>query len=92
MANNMNNVRALAKRCGVSTATISRVLNNKPGVSDEVRERVSQVIRECNYTPKIAGATDAPFGGFDRVRGGVQFMVSVADAQCDRGSGLCQGL
>ncbi|ADD42922.1 LacI family DNA-binding transcriptional regulator [Stackebrandtia nassauensis] len=41
----------VAARAGVSKATASKVLNGRPGVSEETRRQVHQVIRELNYTP-----------------------------------------
>lgn len=45
------NIRQLAARAGVSTSTVSRVLNNSGYVRDEVRARVEQVIAETGYVP-----------------------------------------
>ncbi|MBB5079420.1 LacI family DNA-binding transcriptional regulator [Nonomuraea endophytica] len=39
-------VRTIAKRVGVSAATVSRVLNDRPGVAEETRARVLQAMRE----------------------------------------------
>jgi LacI family transcriptional regulator len=36
---------------GVSRATVSRVINNYPHITDEVRERVLDVIKETGYQP-----------------------------------------
>jgi DNA-binding LacI/PurR family transcriptional regulator len=41
----------VARVAGVSQKTVSRVMNNEPHVSDEVRERVAQVARELGYRP-----------------------------------------
>lgn len=41
----------VAKAAYVSTATVSNVVNNKPGVSDDLRERVWKVIEELGYRP-----------------------------------------
>jgi LacI family transcriptional regulator len=41
----------IAKRAGVSSATISRVLNNSSYVKDETKEKVLKVIEEMNYVP-----------------------------------------
>lgn len=38
----------------VSTATVSRVLNNRPGVSAALRQKVLAAIKEMNYVPKAA--------------------------------------
>ncbi len=45
-------IAEIAQICGVSKATVSRVINNLPqGVGPETRERVLQTIRELNYRP-----------------------------------------
>jgi LacI family transcriptional regulator len=44
----------IAKRAGVSRSTVSRVVNNHPSVSDQVRERVWSVIEETGYQPHAA--------------------------------------
>lgn len=41
----------IAKEAGVSSATISRVLNNSSYVKDETREKVLKIIEEMNYVP-----------------------------------------
>jgi LacI family transcriptional regulator len=41
----------IANRCAVSTQTVSRVINNKPDVSDETRAKVQSAIKEMNYYP-----------------------------------------
>lgn len=43
-------VRDLAKRLGVSPATVSIVLNGKEGVSEETRKRVLQEIKASGYS------------------------------------------
>ncbi|WP_274361319.1 LacI family DNA-binding transcriptional regulator [Paenibacillus thermotolerans] len=44
-------VKDIAKEVGVSTATISRVLNNSGYVSEQVREQVLQTVEKLNYQP-----------------------------------------
>ncbi len=46
-------IRDVAAAAGVSTQTVSRVLNNRPDVSRETSERVRQVIRETGYAPNM---------------------------------------
>lgn len=41
----------IAKRANVSSATVSRVLNNSGYVKEETRERILAAIKEMNYTP-----------------------------------------
>jgi DNA-binding LacI/PurR family transcriptional regulator len=44
----------IARRAGVSTATVSRVLNDLPGVRDETKQQVRSAVEELNYvTPLI---------------------------------------
>lgn len=50
-----HNVRSIAQAAGVSVATVSRVLNNSPAVSETLRERVLAVVEQKNYIPN-AGA------------------------------------
>lgn len=50
----MPTIRDLARRAGVSVATVSRVLNNYPDVSQETKDRVLTLARELNYRPSAA--------------------------------------
>ncbi|NLJ85252.1 MAG: LacI family transcriptional regulator [Firmicutes bacterium] len=43
----------IAKMAGVSVATVSRVINDSPGVSDENRKRISKLIEELGYQPNF---------------------------------------
>ena len=45
------NIKELAKRVGVSSATVSRVLNNSGYVKEETRKRVLEAVEEYNYVP-----------------------------------------
>ena len=49
----MTNIRAVAKQAGVSIATVSRVLNNTPGVGEKVREAVLAAVNRAGYSPEI---------------------------------------
>jgi LacI family transcriptional regulator len=42
----------IAHASGVSLAAVSLVMNNKPGVSDETRARVTETARSLGYQPK----------------------------------------
>lgn len=44
-------IRQIAEKAGVSTATVSHVMNNTRFVSDAVRRRVQQAVDELGYTP-----------------------------------------
>jgi len=41
----------IAKMADVSASSVSRVINNKPGVNREKRERIKALLREYNYVP-----------------------------------------
>lgn len=44
-------ITEVAKLAGVSIATVSRVLSNHPHVSDEVRQKVLDAVRQLGYEP-----------------------------------------
>ena len=48
---NMVTIKDVADAAGVSTATVSRVLANKPHVRQEVKDRVMKVVKSLNYRP-----------------------------------------
>ena len=43
------NIKIIAKEAGVSTATVSRILNNYKGVREKTRKKVLRVINNYNY-------------------------------------------
>jgi len=47
-------MRDVAARAGVSIATVSRVLNNFPAISEETKQHVRAVCAELNYMPDFA--------------------------------------
>lgn len=61
----------IAARAGVSVATVSRVLSDTPGISEEVRLRVQRVARELGYmqAPMSASNGHAAFVFLGRVGG-----------------------
>lgn len=44
----------IAKEAGVSASTVSRVVNNKPGVNENTRKKVQQLLEKYNYIPNEA--------------------------------------
>jgi LacI family transcriptional regulator len=44
-------IRDVAAAAGVSYQTVSRVLNDKPDVAEETRQRVKKVVAELDYVP-----------------------------------------
>lgn len=45
------NIRDIAKLCGVSVSTVSKVLHDDKTISEETRKKVLGVIKEYNYVP-----------------------------------------
>ena len=53
----MVSMKDIAKRCGVSVATVSKALNGQPDIGEETRERVCAVAKELGYmTNSVARA------------------------------------
>jgi LacI family transcriptional regulator len=46
-------IKEVAQAAGVSTQTVSRVINSRPDVSPTTRARVQQVIKELEYSPNV---------------------------------------
>jgi LacI family transcriptional regulator len=44
-------IKDVARIAGVSTQTVSRVINDRPDVAPETRERIHKVIKELDYRP-----------------------------------------
>lgn len=42
-------IKEIAAKAGVHRSTVDKVLHNRPGVSDTVRERIQKIIDESNY-------------------------------------------
>lgn len=50
----MVKLKDIAKAAGVSTATVSKVMNGYPGINEETRARVLKVIEETGYIPSAS--------------------------------------
>lgn len=51
----MTTIRDVAKRAGVATMTVSRVINNSGYVSAETRTKVEAAVAELGYVPNMLG-------------------------------------
>jgi LacI family transcriptional regulator len=60
-------IQDIARLAGVSKATVSRVLNHKPDVDPETRERILRIMDEQGFVPSIAASGLA--GGRPRMIG-----------------------
>lgn len=47
------NIYDVSKKAGVSIATVSRVLNGNPNVSEQTKKKVLMVMEELGYTPNV---------------------------------------
>lgn len=47
-------LKEIAELAGVSTSTVSRVINNSKPVKDDIRKRVLNILKETNYLPYVA--------------------------------------
>ena len=47
----MTTIKDIARMSGYSIGTVSRVINNRADVSEEAREKISEIIRERGYQP-----------------------------------------
>lgn len=46
-------IKDVAKEAGVSTATVSKVLNNSPTISEATTERIKEIMKELDYHPNL---------------------------------------
>lgn len=44
-------LKDIAKMVGVAESTVSRAINNKPGVGQETREKIMELVRKYDYEP-----------------------------------------
>jgi DNA-binding LacI/PurR family transcriptional regulator len=79
----------VAKRAGVSTATVSRVLNSPDRVTEETRAHVLSVIDELGFVPKVEART---YARKQIGRIGVLTPIFTADSVIDRLRGLVAAL
>ena len=86
----------VARLANCSTATVSRILNDKPDVSAATRERVQGVVERLGYTPHVqaqrlaAGRSRTiallfPLGHEESTQLDLRFVVGAARAAAERG-------
>lgn len=52
----MVSIKDVAKHAGVAISTVSKVLNNYPNVSNEMKEKVNRAVEELNFVPNSVAA------------------------------------
>lgn len=50
----MVSLKTIAEKCGVSTATVSKALNDQKDISDETKRRIKKTAEELGYFPNAA--------------------------------------
>lgn len=55
-------IRDVADAASVSLTAVSFYLNNKPGLSEETRDRIADAIRRLGYTPRSSGSASPGLG------------------------------
>lgn len=50
----MVTVKEIARECKVSPTTVSNILNGKPKVSEETRQRVLEAVDKMGYRPNYS--------------------------------------
>ena len=48
-------IKQIAELANVSRGTVDKVLNNRPGVKKETRDKVLKIAKELNYEPNVLG-------------------------------------
>jgi DNA-binding LacI/PurR family transcriptional regulator len=93
-------IRQVAQAAGVSKQTVSRVLNERPDVAPETRERVQEVIKQLDYKPSavarsLSQGKSCTIGviGFGLEFYGISRVVTEIEAQANqRGYSLALSL
>lgn len=89
-------IKEVAAAAGISTQTVSRVVNGRPDVSDETRQRVQRVIADLGYQPSALARSLIQQRSYSLgvVTAGLQFvgpsrsLTGIADAAEDAGYSL----
>lgn len=74
-------IRDIAQKANVSYQTVSLVINNKPGVSDNTRKRILRLMKELDYHPNRAAQmlTTNRSNTLEMIIAGVQYGGRLAD-------------
>lgn len=78
------NIYDIANRANVSIATVSRVINNSPKVSEKTRKKVLDIVDELGFTPGSLTATDSLYKPQTLIKTGFQsyFFVNLLSILC----------
>jgi DNA-binding LacI/PurR family transcriptional regulator len=73
-------LKQLADLCGVSEATVSKSLHNRPGVNAQTREKIKKIAKQFNYQPNALVRS---------IQSGKTHMIGVA---CDHFKNIYAGM
>lgn len=81
-------IKDIAERLGISSATVSMALNDRPGVNATTKQRVKELVKELNYTGTTAKKAIQNNGiisflvykRFGRIVADTQFFVDLTEA------------
>jgi len=77
-------IKDIAKKAGVSKATVSMVLNNYDRIADETREKVLRIVKEMNYYPhesaRLLAKKKSEAIAFVSARFAAPFISNILDA------------
>ncbi len=54
MAGKNITIKDIAKKCKVGVSTVSRAINNDPGISADTKKRILEVVRQYRYVPNTS--------------------------------------
>lgn len=69
-------IRDVAQKAGVSVATVSKIINNKPSISEATKQRVLQIMTELDYHPNSQASNFARQCSYNVV------FVAVTEMNC----------
>jgi LacI family transcriptional regulator len=77
------NIKKIAEMCDISTSTVSRILNNKPDVNHETRDRVISMMNEIGFRPTVVTNRNETIGVVTPVVAWPEFMGELMNGIMD---------
>ena len=77
-------LKQIAEIAGVHPSTVDKVVHNRPGVSDEVRKKINNIMEEVNYRPNLIAKALA----YQRVPLSIAVVLLKVDALKEIKSGI----
>ena len=48
-------IKDIARICGVGVSTVSRAINDDPGINEKTKERILETVRKFRYPIRVQG-------------------------------------